>query len=35
MMGWKADAACKDRMDLDWLADVPSAECEQVVQGAR
>jgi hypothetical protein len=30
MMGWKADAACKDRMDLDWLADVPSAECETV-----
>ena len=27
-MNWKADAACADRLDLDWLADTPSAECE-------
>ena len=27
-MSWKADAACADRLDLDWLADTPSAECE-------
>jgi WhiB family redox-sensing transcriptional regulator len=28
MMSWKADAACRERTDLDWLSDTPSAECE-------
>jgi hypothetical protein len=27
-MTWKDDAACRDRLDLDWLADLPSPECE-------
>jgi hypothetical protein len=26
-IGWRRDAACRDRIDLDWFADVPSAEC--------
>jgi hypothetical protein len=26
-LGWKRRAACYDRTDLDWFADVPSPDC--------
>jgi hypothetical protein len=28
MLGWKADAACSRRIDLDWFAESPDPECE-------
>jgi hypothetical protein len=33
MRTWKADAACRDRLDLDWLSDSPSPECEALCAG--
>jgi hypothetical protein len=32
-MGWRGQASCRDRLDLDWFSDTPDAECEALCAG--